>query len=58
MTAVASCASCRFSEVVIVDEDEPTETYPATICRRYPPAAGEWSVVDANDWCGEHEAGR
>lgn len=48
MTAV--CQTCRYVDVVIVDDTDPT-----SICRRHPPTGGEWPVVFDDDWCGEHE---
>lgn len=57
------CGSCRFSDPVLFGEGEMVLQ-----CRRYPPTMtiseheGEtglgtcgWPVVDAVDWCGEHQ---
>lgn len=53
-----ACGTCAYFDVIVVHEDDTIDDgFPDTICRRYPPSAGEWSVVLADDWCGEWTVG-
>ena len=51
---MTSCASCRFFDHVVV-QDDLDGPQPESICRRFPPVEG-WSVVLGDDWCGEWTA--
>jgi hypothetical protein len=47
-----TCSTCMYMEPVVVDDAEPE-----TVCRRFPPQGGKWSVVFGDDWCGEWAPG-
>lgn len=52
---VRRCDTCAFFDVIVVDDADDV-SFPDSICRRFPPAGGEWPVVLADDWCGEWTA--
>ena len=55
-----SCDTCRFADVVMVDDVDLGDT-PHRVCRRNPPqlvalddsAGTGWPLLHAGDWCGE-----
>lgn len=59
----ASCATCSFSETIVLDPGPIDDGGPSLICRRYPPVIVFDGVeltkinpqVEAKDWCGEHD---
>ena len=62
---MSSCASCKFSEILVKEGDtysflnplgeEVTRIHEANVllCRAMPPIAGAWPQVSPDDWCGQ-----
>lgn len=53
------CSTCRHFDLIVTYEDDeaPDDAgVPESICRRFPPLGEGWTLVLADDWCGEFEA--